>query len=524
MFVDHSFFGFARSGTIDDKVEYPALLIRDKHISYNDSVLNILGEKHTLTLQFDMLLRGNPSNALIPLGDYIIIPNGAQLLLRAKDIINTINAVRDKYGYSKLIYLQGVSDPYLLPILVYMGVSLFDSSLFELRGLKGEKFTPIGIVKTNADVSKENLNFCNDLLKSISISIENGILRDVVERFQFSNKASEILRILDSRFYSLSETYFPRRTPRISASSLDSLNRPDLVRYREYISRSYRRPRGERIALLLPCSARKPYSTSKSHKMIINALGRLRPYVHEVIVTSPVGLVPRELEATYPPGFYDIPVTGNWFEEEKEMIGSMLISFFKNNSYTRTISFVTEDLDFIKEFLPAGNVFIRWDKSSNDSLVELVNSIKEIINTENLQLTRYNFAMEKYIQIATYQFGEWIEPYLKDAKIKRIYNSDMLILDGDPVLVYNEKLGKFTINKRSAQWFLENKKFCVEIDDFKPTANVYPVGILNATEDIRQEDEVVLHYKDEIRGVGIAKMPINAMKQLKKGTAVKVRN
>ena len=219
MFVDHSFFGFARFGTIDDKVEYPALLIRNKHISYNDSVLNILGEKHTLTLQFDMLLRGNPSNALIPLGDYIIIPNGAQLLLRAKDIINTINAVRDKYGYSKLIYLQGVSDPYLLPILVYMGVSLFDSSLFELRGLKGEKFTPIGIVKTNADASKENLNFCNDLLKSISISIENGILRDVVERFQFSNKASEILRILDSRFYSLSETYFPRRTPRISASS-----------------------------------------------------------------------------------------------------------------------------------------------------------------------------------------------------------------------------------------------------------------------------------------------------------------
>ena len=71
---------------------------------------------------------------------------------------------------------------------------------------------------------------------------------------------------------------------------------------------------------------------------------------------------------------------------------------------------------------------------------------------------------------------------------------------------------------------MENKKFCVEIDDFKPTANVYPVGILNATEDIRQEDEVVLHYKDEIRGVGIAKMPINAMKQLKKGTAVKVRN
>ncbi|MCW6169446.1 MAG: DUF5591 domain-containing protein [Thermoplasmatales archaeon] len=524
MFIDHSFFGFARSGVLNDNVEYPALLIPDRDISCNNSGLSVLGEKRISAMQFVMLLKGNSTNSLIPQEDYVIIPNGSQLLLKARDIINTINAARDKYGYSKLVYLQGVSDPYLLPILVYMGVSLFDSSLFELRGLKGERFTPIGIVKTNSDVSQENVNFCNNLLRSVSTSIANGTLRDVVERFQFSNKASEILRILDSKFYSTSEQFFPRRTPRISASSLDSLNRPDLVRYREYISKSYRKPEDRNIALLLPCSARKPYSSSKSHKMIINALGKLRQFVHEVIVTSPVGLVPRELEATYPPGFYDIPVTGNWFEEEKQMISSMLGSFFKNNNYTRVISFVTEDLSFIEKFLPTRNVFIRWDKSSNASLDELVSTIREIISAENLQPIRHNFTLERYIQIATYQFGEWIVPYLKEAKIKRIYNSDMLMLNGDPILVYNERLGKFTINKRSAQWFLENKKFCVEIDDFKPTANVYPVGILGATEDIRQEDEVVLYHGGEVRGVGITKMPINAMLQLKKGTAVKVRN
>ncbi|MCL4421390.1 MAG: hypothetical protein M1477_06845, partial [Candidatus Thermoplasmatota archaeon] len=150
MFVDHSFFVFARSGTLNDKVEYPALLVSGKDISYNNSAISLFKENKISASQFDMLLKSNSKSSLILLEDYVVIPNGAQLLLRAKDIINTINAVRDKYGYSKLIYLQGVSDPYLLPILVYMGVSLFDSSLFELRGLKGERFTPIGIVKTNS--------------------------------------------------------------------------------------------------------------------------------------------------------------------------------------------------------------------------------------------------------------------------------------------------------------------------------------------------------------------------------------
>ena len=47
---------------------------------------------------------------------------------------------------------------------------------------------------------------------------------------------------------------------------------------------------------------------------IINEISNYRSSLHELIVTSPVGLVPRELENSYPASSYDIPVIGIWYE------------------------------------------------------------------------------------------------------------------------------------------------------------------------------------------------------------------
>ncbi|MDL5502353.1 MAG: DUF5591 domain-containing protein, partial [Candidatus Methanoperedens sp.] len=76
--------------------------------------------------------------------------------------------------------------------------------------------------------------------------------------------------------------------------------------------------------VLLPCSAKKPYSISLSHQKFINALGKYRKFVHEVIITSPMGVVPRELELMYPAAHYDTPVTGHWDLEERAWVGGCL--------------------------------------------------------------------------------------------------------------------------------------------------------------------------------------------------------
>jgi len=524
VFVDQNIFGFSRTGLIDNQFKYPLLLEPGNNISYDAGTFKILNQSVSVPDPNPDMIMNDERSKILVIDDFIIIPDGMKLLLRPRRLLNKINDLIEKFGFSKLIYLQGVADPYLLPMLVYSGISIFDSSLFELEGMSGVKFTALGNITTNTDNAKDNVKFARDILDLVSLSIANGTLRDLVEKFQLSAKAVEILRILDRDYKDQSREFFPSRTPSISAYSIDSLSRPDLEIYRNYIQRDYRKPEGREIALILPCSARKPYSTSRSHRKIISKLANLRPFVHEIIVTSPVGIVPRELESVYPPAFYDIPVTGQWLEEEKDMIGSMLSSYFDKNRYSNVVSFVTGDLSFIHRFLPEDTIEIEWNKKSDESLEKLRSTISDLIRSENMGRKRVNYDLEKYIQIAKFQFGGWIEDYLDGAKIKRIYNSDMLMIDGNPALVYNEKLGKFTINKLSGKWFVENNRSCVEIDDFKPTASIYPVGIIGATPDIRQEDEVAIHHCGELRGVGIAKMPRRFMLQIKKGVAVKVRN
>lgn len=519
MILDEAFFGMARTGTIDGNFTYPSILDsgNGKHLSAGSGKFRVLGQEAIPV----------PDNSedfpLWESEDILIIPDGAALIQRPGKLVERIIQVRREHGYGKLLYLQGVSDPYVVPILVYAGISLFDNSTLILEATKGYRYTIFGRQENGTQTTTSNMGFVEHILEVLRSSISSGSLRELVEKYQISSKALEILRLIDNDDSGIFERTFPRRTRYIKANSLESLRRPDLSRYRNYVANDYSKPVGKEVALLLPCSARKPYSTSKSHRKIIDALSGLRSQIHEVIVTSPVGLVPRDLENTYPANSYDIPVIGEWYEDEKMMINRLIKSYFSRNSYTKVVAFITEDLLFIREALPTDSEIVLWDKGSN-SFPALRNTLREVLTGLGKPVEKVNQRMQAYAKIAQYQFGEWIGDYVSGCKIVRNYNSEMLVKEGKPVLVFNDRLGKFTINKNSAPWFIENSRFLVEIDDFKPTANVYAVGVLGTTGDVRQEDEVVLHHKGEVRGVGTAKMPSDFMVALKKGTAVKVRN
>lgn len=525
MIVDESFFGMSRTGTLDGTFKYPGILnSRDvNHVSLEKGHFRVLGKEAYIVTDDRVDTVFQAGSSVWVTDDVVVIPNGADLVQRPRKLIDRIIKIRSGEHGDKLIYLQGVSDPYLIPILVYAGVSLFDDSTVRIESQRGIRYTVFGRESTSGNDFAANLAFLQEIMDILVQSITSGSLREIVEKYQISSKALELLRLLDNDETGLHELCFPRRTRYIKANSLESLRRPDLVRYRKYIASEYIRPKNKEIALLMPCSAKKPYSTSKSHRKIIDALSGLRNSVHEVIVTSPVGLVPRDLENTYPANSYDIPVIGEWYEDEKMMINSLLKSYFARNSYTRVVAFITEDLLFIREVLPPDSEILIWDKTTG-SMSSLRDRIKRISAQLEKPEGKVNQRLDIFTKIAQYQFGNWIEPYLEGCRIVRNYNSEMLVKEGKPVLVFNDRLGKFTINKASARWFIENSRFLVEIDDFKPTANVYSVGVLGVTDDIRQDDEVVLHHRGEIRGVGIARMPGDMMVALKKGTAVKVRN
>lgn len=518
MIKDDGFFGYARTGEVNG-FTYPGVMKVGKGeevFSLGDGI-SILDENLQKKIVYPDSLNYKDSIRYFLTDSFAVIPNAIELAQRPSRLVERIWEVRKEVGYGKLIYAQGISDPYLIPILVYAGVQLFDNSYTTAESLQGISYTIFGKIRSKENQQAGNMEFLEHEMSMLASAIRNGTLREIVEKFGMSSKALEILRILDRTYYGDVETVFPVRTPYIKANSIESLERPDLRRYREKLISEFRKPDNFEVALILPCSARKPYSTSRSHQAILSRIVDLRKYIHEIIVTSPVGLVPRELEEMYPARFYDIPVIGQWYEEEKRMMRDLTSKYFQMNRYGRVIAYIPEDLEFLLPSLPEGTELI------TGGIPQLKESLRRAVETSGSTKVR-DRRLETYITMAQFQFGNWIGQYLEGTKIMNSYNQDMLVKKGDILLVYNKELGKFTINKHSAPFFMEHGKFIVEIDNFKPTSNIYAVGVLDATSDIRPEDEIVLAHKGEVRGVGISKMPFQAMKELKKGVAVKVRN
>ncbi len=522
MIKDNAFFCQARTGEVDG-FTYPGLLIAGKELKSDGSSLNVLGRSVSKEVFYPDNL-GYPDQAkLVEAGELVIIPNGIELIQRPSNLIDRILSAREKYGSRKILYLQGASDPYIVPALVYAGIQLFDDAFPVTEGLEGIEYTIFGKRRVTGDKSQHNVSFLEDILSNLRESIINGTLREVVEKFQVSSKAVEIIRILDSYKFEIMEAAYPVRTPYIKAIGTESLDRPDLKRYRESVKERFEKPAELKVALILPCSARKPYSTSKSHQRILAGITKWRKYVHELIVTSPVGLVPRELEESYPARFYDIPVIGLWYEDEKKMMSELVSGYFGRNKYEKIIAYLPEDLDFISSSFPIDSD-VTWIRQDEDrSLEELKKALEGAVETTGKSKCA-DRKLETYRAIAAHQFGGWVRKHIEDVKIINSYNQDMLSRNGKILMVYNKELGKFTINKASAEFFLKEGKYLVQIDNFKPTSNVYAVGVTGCSSDVRPEDEVVLIHQGEIRGVGIAKMPGQAMVELEKGVAVKVRN
>lgn len=521
MLEDQSFFGFARTGVYNEKYHYPSILdvtnSGEFHLGRETTL--VMGTPFKVNLSYPDFINGSTQGILS--GELEIIPNGSELIQRPGRLIRVIRDEIWQGEFKKLLYIQGIADPYLIPALVYAGVSFLDDSFIRLESLNNTKYTQFGRKSVDYYPLEENLSFARDIMGLCSESIRSGTLRDLVEKFQVSSKAMELLRVMDHRYHEDMEQVLPSRTGAIHANSIESLVRPDLVRYRSKLINDYVPPPGK-VALVIPCSARKPYSASKSHKRLISSIAEFRKYLHEIIVTSPVGVVPRDLEEGYPARYYDIPVIGHWYEDEKSMMSSLVSQYFSHNRYGRVIAFLPEDLEFLENYFPSGSSFIRGEIGNRDDLNSLRERISEEIRMGD-DLVPTN-RLQFLTSVASYQFGSWIVPKMKDLKRVTNYDFDLLTQNGKVMLVYNPANGRMTINRNAGTWFIEAKKRLVEIDDFKPTANVYAVGVIAATSDIRPEDEVVLVHDGEVRGVGIAKMPFSAMVNLKKGVAVKVRN
>ncbi|MEW5760127.1 MAG: archaeosine synthase subunit alpha [Candidatus Thermoplasmatota archaeon] len=455
------------------------------------------------------------------------ISNPNSIFKSSKKFAQFIIDVRERVGYEALIYLPSFGEPMNYALLSYCGIDLFDSMRLILNARKGlylkndgrykelECNCPSCTSKKNFDrILEHNYYTAYEEIKFIQSAIRNGFLRELVERrVRADTWMVEVLRFLDLHHYDKIEKYYPiYRKCKFLATSKESLFRPDVLRFRKRIEERYRKPKCTKILLLLPCSAKKPYSGSKSHKIFSKIIMKTEKQniIHEVIVTSPLGIVPRELELFYPAKQYDIPTTGLWDEYEIKMINDAIGSLLKKSNYEEVIS-------HLKNF-PIEHK-CKETFGSNEKLSEILN--ETIAPYEKISSKERIF--DNILSIANFQFGDVCEEIMKKCKVELKLPNTIITRDGKKIATLSEEKGMLLLTLEGAKALAKRREYFVEIDDFVPKGDVFVCGLKSADEKIRIGDEVAVLYKHELRAVGTAKMSGYEMLKAKEGSCVKIR-
>ncbi len=469
--------------------------------------------------------RGRPKIQVIfdqdpdPDAELYVLGNAPQLLQRSGKLYDNIIELRKKIDYHKLIYAPGIAQPNNMSLLSYLGVDFFDSSFSAMMSYENVELSDwMGFPGNPENNSKHLL----DELDLIRKSIKKGRLRGLVEtRVRSEPWMVEVLRRCDDD-YEIFSKGVPVTGDEFSVTTRESLDRPDIERFKRRIKKRYEPPERETL-LLLPCSARKPYFQSKSHKRFREATQQVNwTDIHEVSLTSPLGAVPRELELFYPAQQYDIPVTHEWFEEEKEMILDQLQYIIDMGDYNHIISHLPPDMSFVNEEFECIDTSEDTHPTSQRAIDRLTEKLKETVGKEKGSVQE--FLVENLESFARFQFGEGGEDLLENSRIKGNYPWYKIMKDDKQRGMLVPERGLISLTLDGAIVLKKNKINLVEIDDFVPKGSVFAVGVKEADESIRPEDEAIVVHEGELRGVGPSVMFGSEMSEANKGEAVRLRH
>lgn len=297
----------------------------------------------------------------------------------------------------------------------------------------------------------------------------------------------------------------------ILCSIEESLYRPEAIRWRKRME--LLKPIDEPI-VILPCSATKPYSRSLSHQIF----RRVTKGYQELILTSPFGICPREMEETYPIRAYDVSTTGEWYFEEKKVVGELLKKYVGDK---KVIAHVVGGYKEVCEEYLDECIFTCEDKSPIS---------KESMNNLRTELSKYEkiprkkLLLHKLKSIAIYQFGKGAEILIpENCRVRGRRNKIILDENRNHICTLSKNFGLYNLTLEGGKRLLELGTKQVEID-FKPKTNkIFAPGVIEADESIVPRDEVIVTYKGDIVGVGKAVLSGNEMVKADYGVAVKIR-
>lgn len=485
-----------------------------------------------------MLIRAMPDHIreLVTDDGYEICSLGTSFELRrdARYLVRSIVSLRQAVGPTRLIHTPGIMDVGNLALLVYLGVDLFDSSLLIYLSSRGCLSLPEGTISADEadwlvpsanfeDILEFNYRSAMNELRLVRMAIRSGSLRELVEtRIHSDPWAVAALRIFDIDYYDFQERQATVAGGTIRCNSRESLLRPDVRRFKDRLIERYRPPGHKRILLLLPCSARKPYSTSRSHRILQRAIRsgvRNSRVVHEVIVTSPLGVVPRELEVVYPAAHYDIPVTGHWDCYEVEMIQS-LVRHFASMGYEHVV--FHDGTDFVRDVVEGVDT-AQGDPLTSEALDRLIGHLGNLCG--EMPWIGYREDLEgEMLSLARFQFGEAGEQLMRGTSVAGRYPR-LRITDGETQLgMLTPERGWISLTLEGAERLAERGYNLVTMGDFELKGNLFAVGVQEADPRIRIGEETIVVRGGQVQAVGVASMNGEDMVALRRGEAVRVRH
>lgn len=448
-----------------------------------------------------------------------VIGNAPELVGRADLLVDKINNIRKKIAPHKLVYAPGVAAPQNLALLVYMGIDIFDTLYCEYMASHGAELSNWMGFPGDPSINERKLR---EELGLVRKAIEYGRIRELVEsRVSAEPWMVEALRRLDER-YDLVSPGVPVDGGPIYACTRGSLSRPDIVRFQKRLSERYIPPERD-VLLLLPCSSSKPYFNSRTHRIIRDSMkGTDWTRVHEVILTSPMGAVPRELELFYPAQNYDIPVSHRWFEDEKKMIVEAVDKMISKGGYTDVVSHLPANMDYIPEHLDCFDTTHGDHPTDEGALGRLNDRLMELVGRYRGDVKRY--LKENVTCLARFQFGPGADALLDGSIVKGRYPNYRIMCEGTQRGMIVSQRGMIALTIDGGEILNDEGTYQVEIDDFRPKGTVFAVGVKDAYEHIHPGDECVLSNEGKLKGVGKAVMSGPEMMRAERGGAVEVRH
>lgn len=487
---------------------------------------------------------GRPED--VPGAECLAVPGLGPLLDRPRRLAATLVEVRS-LSYQRALHLPGVGRAPDLALLCYAGVDLFDGATALLDAHADRFWTPetvldaddasrrtcpcpacLGDAEGVAWLADHNRWVQRTELARVDQAIAEGRLRELVEtRAAARPHAVAMLRHLDRDHRGFLEERTPvHRDRRMRCPTSTSLHRPEVVRYRERIRGGYAPPGSASVLLILPCSAYKPYAESRTHRRLRQALRGLtnRWAVHECVLTSPLGLVPRELERAYPAAQYDLPVSGHWDPAEEAIIREALGTVLDRGSYDHVVAHLVEaEAAMVADVVDKVEVTTEGDPRSDASLDRLRDALEAVAPAAD-PVDYETRLREELAAIATFQYGEAGPALVEDVTTEGSW-PQMRLFDGDDqVATLVASRGRYTLAMEGGRRLLEAGTHTVRIEDFTPSGSVFAVGVEEADPRIRVEDDVVVHHDGEVRAVGRAAMPGPEMAASDRGAAVEVKH